>query len=153
MDYRVEVKPTMYVIGIQIKTSNATCMQDMPLLWQKFMQEGLVHHIPTPTNQSLLAVYSGYDGDHTKPYNYLIGMQVDSVDEVPVGMVAKIIPSQKYAIFTGRGTFPENLQQVWRKIWEPDFDALRAYTVDFEVYDERCQNPQASEIDVYIALK
>jgi len=29
----------------------------------------------------------------------------------------------------------------------------RAYTTDFEVYDQRARNPQDSQIDIYVGVK
>ena len=32
-------------------------------------------------------------------------------------------------------------------------DLDRSYTADFEIYDEKAQNPENAEVDIFIAVK
>lgn len=44
---------------------------------------------------------------------------------------------------------------MWQKIWAmtpQDFGAPRAYSADFEVYDEKSQDPNNTVMDIYIAV-
>ena len=45
--------------------------------------------------------------------------------------------------------------EAWQKIWAMDEQALegkRRYAVDFEVFDERCVDPTAAEVDISIGI-
>ena len=37
-------------------------------------------------NQNLLAVYTDYEGDYTKPFTYMIGCEVSNLSTIPEGM-------------------------------------------------------------------
>lgn len=39
----------------------------------------------------------------------------------------------------------------WVKIWNSELE--RTFTADFEVYDERSQNPENAEVDIFVAVK
>ncbi len=47
--------------------------------------------------------------------------------------------------------------QAWQRVWSLEdnkqLGGARAYKADFEVYDQRSQNPQESQVDLYIGLK
>ncbi|MFT5885520.1 MAG: putative transcriptional regulator YdeE [Arcticibacterium sp.] len=36
------------------------------------------------------------------------------------------------------------------EIWQSDLD--RTYATDFEVYDERAQNPEDVEVDIFVGI-
>ncbi|MFC5589573.1 hypothetical protein ACFPRA_11775 [Sporosarcina soli] len=40
---------------------------------------------------------------------------------------------------------------MWR--WFEQEEVECTYTGDFEVYDERCLDPQNAQVDIYIAIK
>jgi predicted transcriptional regulator YdeE len=45
---------------------------------------------------------------------------------------------------------------MWKRVWETPKNALggdRSYKVDFEVYDQRAQNPADSIVDLYVAVR
>jgi nucleotidyltransferase substrate binding protein (TIGR01987 family) len=45
---------------------------------------------------------------------------------------------------------------MWQNIWKmntADLGGKRAYIADFEVYDERSQNPEQAVLDIYIGIK
>jgi predicted transcriptional regulator YdeE len=76
---------------------------------------------------------------------------------VPEGMVSNAIPAGKYAIFTTeRGPAYKVVPDIWVKINSLPMAApggSRTYKADYEVYDERARDPQASVVDVYIGVK
>ncbi|WP_370527302.1 GyrI-like domain-containing protein [Pedobacter sp. SYSU D00535] len=62
------------------------------------------------------------------------------------------MPQGGFTKFTAKGNLNEGIVfQEWTKIWNMDFP--RKYTADFEVYGERAQNPEAAEVDIFIAVK
>ncbi len=71
-------------------------------------------------------------------------------------MVVKTIPAAKYLVFTSeKGSMPDIVIKAWQDIWAwfASSEIERAYTGDFESYDERCANPQEAQVDIYIAIK
>lgn len=150
MDYIQENHAEKFVIGIQIRTSNEECMKTMPALWQKFFKDGCLEKIPNRTNQEILAVMTAYEADHTKPYTYIVGCQVSSLDIVPEDMVSIVIPASSYAVYRSQGPFPTALQDAWRAIWESGLP--RSYLYDFEVYSPGFNPSQECHVPIYIGL-
>ena len=115
----------------------------------EFFAKNLHALIPNKIDDDILGIYMDYEGDYTKPYNFVIGCRVSSFDDIPAGMVAKTIPASKYAIFTTRGKHPESLMNAWNVIWTSNL--ARSYTADFEVYGKRFYQ-ESPEVDVYISV-
>ena len=153
MNYITVNKATKKIIGIQLRTTNENfqCMQDIPQLWQKFFAENIQAKIPNKINDNLLAVYNEYESDYTKPYSYLIGCEVSSLDNLPEGMIAIDIPAAQYAVFTAKGKLPDAIGATWHEIWNTDLN--RTYLTDFEIYNEKSANPENGEVEIFISIK
>jgi predicted transcriptional regulator YdeE len=143
--------PEIKIIGIEIRTSNAEAMNTIGSHWNKFFSEGIKDKIPNKVSEEIIALYCDYEGDYTKPYNFVIGCKVSRIDNIPSGMVSKKIPASKFAVFTAKGKMPDCIIETWKQIWGMDIE--RTYTGDYEVYDERASNPASSEVDIYVAVK
>ena len=104
-----------------------------------------------------LSVYTEYASDEHGDYTYFIGEEVSDFDHVPKDMKTLIIPASRYQKFTTpSGKMPDVVIQAWQKIWamtSEDFGGKRAYQADFEVYDQRAQDPKNTVVDIYIGLK
>ena len=87
---RVTIKP-FQVIGITVNTTNENgqSAQDIGQLWETFMSEGIAEKIPNKIDQSILSIYTNYEGDHTQPYDTILGCKVSSLQEIPEGMVGQ----------------------------------------------------------------
>lgn len=145
---------TIYLTGITLpeKTTNAEgkSMHDIGKLWQEFEKGGWFAKIPERTENNVYAVYHNYDGDHTQPYAFFIGCRVQPGAPVPEGMESVVIPSGNFAQFTAKGKIPDCIGSTWHKIWKSDI--IRAYKADFEVYDERSQDFDNAEVDIFIGI-
>jgi predicted transcriptional regulator YdeE len=151
-DYHIVKKPSMIIVGIKCRTSNApdAAAHDIPKLWEKFYKDNVIEKIPNKANGEIFALYCDYEGDHTQPYTVVIGCVTSKADKVPEGMIAKEIPSSSYALFRAIGEHPKALIKTWEKIWDTDLE--RTYSGDFEVYGEKfSESPQ--EVEVYVAIK
>lgn len=149
----VEKRPEMTIVGIECRTSNApeTGPKDIGNLWQRFAQENVPSQISNRASEEVIALYCDYEGDHTQPYTCVIGCEVNSVEEIPEGMVVKTIPKSTYKKFPSVGEQPMTLINTWQQIWELK-DLKRTYSGDFEVYGKGFYSIP-SEIDVYIAIE
>jgi len=68
------------------------------------------------------------------------------------------VPSGRYAIVTSaQGAVAEVVPKAWQQVWSLEdnnqLGGVRAYKTDFELYDQRSQNPQDSRIDIYVGVK
>ena len=142
------------IIGIAVRTTNENGQSaiDIPQLWDRFFLENILAAIPNKINDKLYCIYTDYEKDHTKPYTTILGCSVANLDAVPTGLVGKLIESGNYIQFTATGKISEGIVfNEWMKIWNTDIS--RAYVADFEVYDERAQNPDDAIVDIFISVK
>ncbi len=161
MEPRVLEQPEFSVIGIQVRTSNAkevTGGGAIPKQWERFFKEGIADKIPNKVDSAVYAVYTNYASDYNGEYDFIIGMKVSSVSDVPPGMATKKVPKGRYAIVTSAtGPVSQVVPQAWQRVYSLDdnkqLGGARAYKADFELYDQRSQNPQDSQVDLYIGLK
>jgi predicted transcriptional regulator YdeE len=160
MESRVVEQPEFSVIGIQARTNNAketAGAGSIPKQWDKFFKDGIANKIPHKVDSAIYAVYTGYASDRDGEYDFVIGMKVSSVSDVPPGMVARRVPKGKYAVVTtAKGPAAQVVPQAWQRVYSLEdnkqLGGPRAYKADFELYDERAHNPQDSQIDIYVGV-
>ncbi len=147
------------IIGISTKTSNAnelTAQAKIPQLWQDFYEKNIVDQLSKLDNQNVYGLYSDYETDVNGNYAITIGVEASKMNDASPEWVIKTIPAAKYLVFTShKGKMPEIVIQTWQEIWAwfANSEVERTYTGDFELYDERCANPQEAQVEVYIAIK
>ena len=151
--FKLKKMPEFMVVGVSRRTCNADgrSINDIPAVWRDFLTINSAVQIKNrAVPPKMYAVYSDYEKDWTKEYAFLIGCGVTRAASVPEGMEVRKIPAQTYAHFVAKGEMPQSLLEVWSSVWLSDLP--RAYTFDFEVYDQRFTRPENKEIDVYIAV-
>jgi predicted transcriptional regulator YdeE len=154
--------PPILLIGITARTNNTAEKESatakiLPTVI-RYYQEKLFSIIPCRKMPgTTYCAYTEYEGDCTGDYTYFIGEEVTSHDLIPEGMQALTIPKQQYAKFTTEpGSMPEVCITAWQAIWKMSDDALggsRRYHTDFELYDERANDPHNLVLDLYIGIK
>lgn len=154
--FQEEVK----VIGISAQTSNADEVGGngkIPALWGEYFQKQIGASIPNRLADSpTIGLYTDYEDGVTGTYAVLIGMKVETIDEIPNGLVGKAIPAGKYAVFTTeKGNFARVVPEAWAFIWDwfSRNDLKRTFTGDYELYDSRANNPEEAVVDIYIAVE
>ena len=151
--FKLKTMPEFTVVGVTRRTCNADgrSIADIPAVWKDFLTKNAGAKIKNRAiPPTMYAVYSDYEKDWTKEYNFLIGCGVTRAPDVPEGMAVRRIPAQTYAHFVAKGEMPQSLLEVWSGVWLSDLP--RTYTFDFEVYDQRFTRPKDKEIDVYVAV-
>jgi predicted transcriptional regulator YdeE len=148
------------VVGIAVRTNNAeqmTPQRPIGKQWERLFKEGVLAAIPNKSDGSVVALYTEYASDKDGDYTYLLGARVTKVESVPAGMVAKNVAAGRYAVFTSeRGPVQKIVVEMWQRVWATPKSALggdRAYKADYEVYDQRAQNPAESVVDLYIGIR
>jgi predicted transcriptional regulator YdeE len=124
----------------------------------RFWSQGIANRIPNRKNPGVtIAVYSEYESDEYGDYTYFIGEEVTSFEHTPPDLQKLKIPAAKYQKFTTpAGQMPNVVIEAWQQIWkmsDKDFEGKRAYIADFEVYDDRAQDPANTSLDIYIGIK
>ncbi|MBL3657124.1 GyrI-like domain-containing protein [Fulvivirga sediminis] len=149
---KIKIEP-FKVMGIKVRTSNVTgnSAEDIGGLWQKFISENVAEKIPGRVDNEVLSIYTNYEGDHTKPYDTIIGCRVQSIDEVPDGMVSQAFEGGIYVKFVAEGNLDEGvIYDKWLEIWDIDLD--RDFIADFEVFGNKAMNRENAKVDIYIGL-
>ncbi|SEW37859.1 Predicted transcriptional regulator YdeE, contains AraC-type DNA-binding domain [Chitinophaga sp. YR573] len=138
------------IIGIAVRTTNENGQAgiDIPVLWDKFISEGIADKIPGKVDNTVYSVYTEYEGDFTKPYTTVLGCKVNTADTIPEGMKGIVIEKGTYI---KRTTGVDKVFEEWTKIWNSDIP--RIYTTDFEAYGEKAQNPEEAAVEIFIAVK
>ncbi len=154
--------PTIKVVGIKTRTNTASEMnpatskigETVQKYFQNALSEKIIYRKKPGTTY---CCYTDYESDLSGDYTFFIGEEVSSFDDLPEGLSTLTIPAQQYTTFSSdRGPMPDVCINLWQKIWSMTPEALggaRAYQTDFELYDERAQDPKNTVLDIYVGIK
>ena len=141
------------VIGISIRTTNANnqSQQDLEKLWGQFFAENIIEKIPNKISSQILCIYTDYESDYTGEYTTIIGVPVSTLDEIPSELIGREFEAGNFLKFVAKGKMPSAVVNTWIDIWKRDEELNRKYSYDFEVYGEKSQNGENSEVEIFIA--
>jgi len=163
MEPKIIIKESFKIIGYELRTTieNGENFKKIPEFWTYYTKNNLSGKIPFKKNKNIeLGICCDSDKqNHT--FSYIIGFEVENVDEIPEGMIGKVIPSSKYAVFTtpktGRKDFSKSIQETTKFIyqkWLPESGyEINDKGYDLEWYDERCHSDDDCCMDIYIPVK
>jgi len=120
---------------------------------EKFSSENVSSLIPNKIDDDVYSVYTDYKSDYTSDYTTILGYKVSSLDNIPTGLVGREFKAGKYFVFKAKGKRPTAVISKWQEIWDKDKELNRTYAADFEVYGQKSQDPENSEVDIYVATK
>jgi len=140
------------VAGISLVTDHTRATEDINILWEQFFTAQIGRNLKNKADDVIYAVYSDYEGDHTKPYRVTIGYRIAENMASPARdfHYVELIESP-YAVLSAGGRQPEALIETWNAIWSSDLD--RAFQTDFEVYGPRFFEDGVHEVLVHIGLR
>lgn len=144
------------LIGLKLpgKTTNQNnqSAEDCGHLWQTFEKENIFGQVPGKLSQEIYAVYFDYEKDEHAPFSYFIGCKTDQTTDIPSGsgLDELVIPAQEYTIVTAKGVMTACITDAWKEIWASDIP--RAFEYDFEIYDERSQDWNNAELDIFVSV-
>ncbi len=148
------------LVGLHIRTGfNDSKNSKIQFLVQEYFSDKIATKIPFRKNPGVTyAVYTDYSSDEYGEYLYFIGEAVEKIEKLPLGLSTVSIQAGKYLKFTtAAGKMPEVIVQAWQNIWsstkENLLDGTRNYRTDFEVYDERANDPRNTVVDIFVGVK
>jgi len=141
------------VIGISIRTTNANnqSQQDLGKLWGQFFAENVIEKIPNKISSQILCIYTDYKSNYTGEYTTIIGVPVSTLDEIPNELIGREFEADNFQKFVAKGETQSAVVNTWIDIWKRDEELNRKYSYDFEVYGEKSQNGENSEVEIFIA--
>lgn len=147
-------KEALTIVGIETRTSNTAGKAEIqiPKLWHEFTHNNSLKALPNKMDETIYALYTDYESDHTGDYTVILGFAVSHLDLVPEDLSVKIIPEANYKKFIAKGDLTADaVINTWKEVWRKELN--RSYTTDFEVYDEKAMNPKNGEASIYIAVQ
>ena len=146
-------KKAFQVVGMHYKGTNSN--GEIPELWSKFINR--IGEIPNRQSKQECFGVCWSDSCDDKEFNYVACVEAGESIDIPAGMVSKIIPAGKYAVFSHIGsldTLQETYANIYKK-WAPE-QKLRVDSsgIDFELYNEEFKmNEPDSILYLYVPLK
>jgi AraC family transcriptional regulator len=154
-------KPSLTFVGLEASfihalSPDATNFKVISPLWHEFSRRA--HEVPDRTGDAMYGViFSRPEGqrEHRHELQYLAGVTVSRVAELPAGMTSRTVPAGTFAVFIHRGpikTIGQTMHEIYR-VWLPmsGYDCLS--TADIEVYDHRfCADGEASEMEYWVSV-
>ncbi|PCJ97786.1 MAG: hypothetical protein COA45_08850 [Zetaproteobacteria bacterium] len=139
------------VVGLSVVISNnETASEEINLLWESFFKESIGQDVKNRVDDVIYAVYSDYEGDHTKPYRLTVGYKIEGVPQMKDHLHHVEVQSADYAMMGAQGEQPKALIETWEAVWSSDLD--RRFKTDFEVYGKRFFEEGVHEILVCIGV-
>jgi len=128
-------------------------------LWKRFngFYMNNKDSIKNLASESGYEVWIDFEGEEDSKNDYIfVGMEVVKLDDLPLELVARILPKTRYAIFTLKG---DEIKSNWPpKIlsqWLPEAGLEQSFTYIFEYYDSqrfKGTNDPNSELDIYVPV-
>lgn len=143
------------IIGISVRTANTNnrAAQDIGKLWQRFFTENIADIVPDKTSNDIYSVYTDYDSDYTGEYTTILGFSVNTLENIPAGLIGRQFPAENFTVFSAKGKMPDAVIDTWLEIWQKNDVLNRAYAYDFELYGNKYRDAADPEVDIYISVK
>lgn len=130
----------------------------IPQLWDRFVNriEEINGRVGRDTFGLCSDLPSEVERSHDAEFFYMACAEVESLDDIPDGMIGRVVPAATFAVFTHVGPL-DRLGRTMDYIygsWLPDSGYERPADVpDLELYDERFDpSSEQSEMDIYVPI-
>lgn len=106
--------------------------------WQQFDRKK--DQVSGAVNPNQVIAVCGRTGETTNAddYEYVAGVEVPRAENIPDGMVVRVVPARRYAVFAHRGpldTLPDTFKYIY-EVWLPRLGHQFADWPELEVYGE-----------------
>ena len=148
MEPKIVTKPAFTVVGMLYHGKNEN--NEIAQVWSEFMPR--VKEIEHMGLQNAYGVCGPHEEEDV--FQYVAGFEVDSVADIPEGMVSRQVPEQTYAVFP---CTLETLHEAYHyafQTWLSQSDYQSGDGPDFELYDEDFrQEVKGSQMYIYVPIK
>lgn len=153
----------MKVIGLVLHTSfqQGRNQAEIPAFFHQVLEEGKLATVPHRLNQHQLCIFKM--AKHSPDFDYIMGVEVEQIDEIPAGMESITLPQGEYVVLTIIKRGPEDVGHGFEYLfeqWLPQSAYESTGAPGFIYYDERffsvfnqhgyAGNPIA---DLYVPIK
>lgn len=96
------------IIGITVNTTNENgkSAEDFGKLWKRFYSENISSQITNKEGNGIYSVFTDYKTDYTGQYTSIIGLKVNSLDQIPDGLIGREFNGGKYQKIVAKGQMP-----------------------------------------------
>jgi len=141
-----------FLLGISVRTTNqkGQAAKDIEELWCRFMDNNILTQIVDRVSDEVYCVYTDYESDYTGPYTAILGCRVNSLDNIPIGLVSHIVSPGTYVKYTAKSWLPNRVGETWQHIWNTCRN--RQYIADFDVYGIKAKSPEDARVEIYVGV-
>ncbi len=156
MEPKFEQLPRILCVGVPYYGDNKH--GEIPATWPVLSSLGSqIKNKKEPSIHLGVEAYTAEMGTQGKWF-YLAAVEVTTLDDIPVQLVGKILPANRYAVFTYKGKLPGNLPDLFQHIyreWLPKSGFKQAGPYDFERYGAGFKGADNDEsvIDICIPIQ
>ena len=144
--------PAFTVVGMRYFGKNEN--QEIHAMWEDANKN--FHKIKNVSREAAYGVCQNVPGAAEGEFEYIAGLQVSKVEDVPAGMVMRQVPAHKYAVFTHVGAL-DKLRDTYNyiyQVWLPKSGYKPLGGLDFEYYNEDFKDfAPDSRFYIYVALQ
>lgn len=145
----------MKIAGLKITTNNKWAMNNQTIAWawNNFFEQEIFLQIEEKLDTNIYWVYTNFEENFdfdsiNKNYDLFIGCVVPENFQPRDNIEVIEIPEQKYMLFTAKWIMPDAVISKWQDIWSAKIP--KNYSFDIEIYWDKSQNAQNSEVDILI---
>lgn len=156
MEPKIITKPAFTVVGLPYFGKNEN--QEIHELWNEFNRRmAQTGGIKNETGEAAIGLCITPDVETTAGvFEYVAGLPVSKVEDVPEGFVVRQVPEYTYAVFAHKGDLA-SLHKTYEYIyetWLPQSGYQLAAKIDFEYYNEDFKDfAPESVFYIYIPIK
>ncbi len=135
MEPKIVTKPAFMVVGMKYVGKNEH--QEISQMWGQFDQR--IPEIKNLVPDRSYGVCSMIEGVEEGAFEYVAGFEVTRIENLPAGMVARMVPQQTYAVFEHWGSLAA-LRQTYEYIhqaWIPQSGYHIPNSPELEIYDDQ----------------
>jgi predicted transcriptional regulator YdeE/DNA-binding transcriptional MerR regulator len=156
MEPKIISKPSFTLLGLRYYGKNEH--GEISQLWGQFNRRmATLGGLPYETGDAAIGLcITPDDSPQEGAFEYVAGLPVSKVGDVPEGFVVREIPEYTYAVFAHKGDLP-SLGKTYEYIyetWLPQSGYQVAAKIDFEYYDQEFKNFAPNSVFyIYVPIK
>lgn len=145
MEPQIITRPEVKIVGVARQYEEEDL--DIDTLWSAFRPN--VNKIKNRVGSDAFGIHEEYqEGETSVGFHYICAVAVSDLNDVPGGMISRVIPEHLYAVFQHKGalsSLPDTLKYIWGS-WLPKSKYEYVEQPDFELYAPATQAGSAEKI-------